>query len=496
MKWILKTLFVLTLLISGHTAFGADKYVCNSGAGTMDGSTQANCYNNWFPNNSLSAGDTLYVCGTISTSSTLFLQDAGTVSSYITIRGDCPNNPGELDGLNTSDPLLQLGTAGNAASFVDIRNLTIKNSHPTTGECITDSSLGAGGGFNKFTNLIVTDCGTYNILMQKPSPTVQDSLINYCNDDCIGGTTGATDVTVKNNTFDHFSNGGTTGDAIFLNNGTPTSTVLIENNTIYWDDDDSTKQGMIVGVATGTMTIRNNDIISRTGTLANHGITITAGTIVNVYGNYCYGMKACITHFADSSEGIDGTLNIYSNVANNSQYVTQINASIGAPIVNIYNNTGHSLGTRGIEAFGTGALTVSNNSVGMEASTTALYVSATVGSFAGNANNYYTEGATTNIVQNFECGSVYNSVTLYKAGCTSVEQNSIASDPQFTGMTSLIRDTSFRLGGTSPLRGAGTHLPGNLTDYLGRRFEYTPSIGAYEVGSRDFSNTRSFRLGL
>lgn len=494
MKWIFKTLFVLTLLISSHTAFGAVKYVCNAGAGTADGSTQANCYNNWFPNNALSAGDIVYVCGTISTTTSLLMQDAGTASNYITIDGNCPGAPGTLDGNNTADPVLQLGTAGNAASFVEVKNLTIKNAQPATGECITDSSLGAGGGFNKFTNLNVNTCGNYGILLQKPSPTVSNSTISYCNDDCIGGTTGATDVTIRNNTFDHFSMGGTTGDAIFLNNGTPTSTVYIERNTIYWDNDNSTKQGMIVGIATGTLNVGYNKIISRTGTVANHGIVITAATIANVYGNYCYGMKACVTHFSDSNEGIDSTLNIWGNIANGSQYIAQMNPSIGSPNINIYNNSGYGIGTRGIEATAGGAIMVSNNNVNLNASTTGLYISASVGSFAGDGNNYYSVLPPAVFIQNFECGSTYSTVALYKVGCTSVEQFSMSSDPQFTSPT-LSRNSpyGFRLYGTSPLRGAGVHI-GNYLDYLERNFEYTPSIGAFESGKGDFNGTRSFRF--
>lgn len=491
MKWILKTAFIFLLCFSAHTSYGATKYVCNSGAGTMDGSTQANCYNNWFPNNAISAGDTLYVCGAISTTSTLFIQDAGTASSYITIRGDC-SDPGSLNGNGVADPVLQLGTAGNAASFVELLNLTVTNSHPSTGECITDSSLGAGGGFNKFTSLNVNTCGTYGLLLQKPSPTVSNSEISYCNDDCVGGTTGATYVTIRGNTFHHFSMGGTTGDAIFLNNGTPTSTVYIERNTIYWDNDNSTKQGMIVGMATGTLNVGYNNLISRTGTIVNHGITITAATVANVYGNYCYGMKACITHFADSNEGVDDTLNIYGNIANGSQYIAQINPSIGSPTINIYNNTGYGLAGRGIEVTAGGAVDVSNNSVSVVSSTTALYISASVGSFTGNNNNYYNEGLTTNFIQNFECGSTYQSISAYKLGCASVEQRSLSVRPQFRIDTPRSRN-EFRLYPSSPLIGAGIKMPGKMMfDNGGRSYNYVPAIGAWEYGSRDFANYMQF----
>jgi hypothetical protein len=236
-----------------------------------------------FADNKFAAGDVLYVCGEINTDSALLFNDPGVAGNPIIINGNCPSDPGILDGNDTSTPVLQLGTAGEPASYVTIRNLTVRDSAVTAASsCILDSSLGAGGGFNTIEDSTITDCGYYGILGQKPSLTIDSNVIDGCVDDCIGISSAGLSPTITNNTISNFSTGTTTGDALFLNNAAAGSNPVISNNTCYWDTAASTKQCFIVGVASGTLLARGNQCIARVATVDNHCFAIMAATLLPV----------------------------------------------------------------------------------------------------------------------------------------------------------------------------------------------------------------------
>lgn len=77
----------------------------------------------------------------------------------------------------------------------------------------------------------------------------------------------------------------------------------------------------------------------------------------------------------------------------------------------------------------------------------------------------------------------YSAFSSYQSD-SSVDANSIQSDPLFVGGTSSSTATGFRLSPSSPLISAGTYV-GNYTDYSGMKFNnLKPSIGAYETTRR------------
>lgn len=421
----MRKFLLLTLVFISQQSFATDHFVCQTAQGAQDGTTAANCKTWSFSDNEFAAGDTLYVIGTLDRATTYVFDDLGTAASPITIRGDYPGSvPGVLSNSTnaTATPTLQLGTAGEPASYVIVRNLTVQNSS-ATGPCILDSSLGAGGGFNQFINLNLNHCGTYALLEQKPNATVDNVRFSYCNDDCFGASSAGISATVKNSTFSYFSQATTTGDAIFINTAQLLSDVNILNNTIYWDNNTSTKQSFIGGVDTGNLRIIGNKFISRAKTIVNHAISIESAGNADVAYNYCEGFRACVTHFSSGALGVDNNLNIYGNVAVGSQNLVLISTTVGTPTINIFGNVCTDCRYRGIEVAGTGTiLNAYDNYINMRSGAVALYVSANIASFAGDRNNYYPAG--TGFIQNYVCGSTHSTLASYKAACSSVEQSS------------------------------------------------------------------------
>lgn len=482
---------LLILLLLSFEAGAATRYVTTTGAGATDGSSEANAYAGWadIPGNTFSAGDVLCVIGEINSDTTMKFTDAGSAGNPIIIRGDCTDNPGILDGNNTADPVFQLGDAGLAASYVRVQSLTVRDSHPTTGECITDSSLGAGGGFNEFIDLHVTDCATYNLLLQKPSPTVSDSLIDYCGDDCIGTTSAATSPTITDNIFQYFSVRTLTGDAIFINDAAASSNPVVTGNTCYWDGTGLEKQCFIIGVASGTVTVSDNAMIARVPTSTNHAIAITAATDAYVERNYCEGFNACVTHFAVTAEGIDGSLYARSNIANGSQYAVLFTTSVGTPSLYADNNSGADL-VNGLRATATVAanLYVRNNSFRLDGSGgDALYVANAHNSYTGSNNNFGPDAAS--FIENYECGgSTYATAAAYVAACAQ-EVGTTSSDPALLGGTSPTTAEGFIPTNTALFR-TGAKV-GDYNDFSGCRFAAPPSIGAYEMACGGRGVTRS-----
>jgi hypothetical protein len=227
-------------------------------------------------------------------------------------------------------PPLTAGLGGDV-SYVRLRGLTVRSSHPTTGDCILDSSLGAGGGYNEFVDLTVTDCGNYAWHGQKPYPLIDGGTYSYCGDDCIAVNNLAVYPTIRNATIEYISTRTATGDGIAVYDTPATSDVLIEKNRCYWDFTGLEKQCFIVGVQAGTVTIRGNSFVARVSAANNHAIAVTAATNAYVEHNYCDGWEACVTHFNVATEGIDGAMYVRSNVAKGSQYAVLFTPSVGTP---------------------------------------------------------------------------------------------------------------------------------------------------------------------
>lgn len=486
---------VLLLCSVWGQAWGATTYwVSNAGAGAADGTSQANAWAGWTSVNqtTVSAGDTLCVDGQITLGATATWNKTGSVGSTITIKGNCTGaTQGVLDATGVTCPALQIGNASNT-KYIILDHLTIQNCTASAGQGIVMFRSAGGGDHNTVQYSTIQNGGYYGLLSQQQSATVTYSTIQHCYDDCLGFTNLALNPVVSYNTIRDFSTGTTTGDAIFTNDSALLSTVLVEGNTIYWDEAGSTKQGFVGGVDTGTVIIRNNQFYSTVDSSANHAISVNGAGVAYVYGNYCEGYKACAAHFTSTAGvGIDTAMYVYGNIANGSEYISQIAVTVGNPSFYIYNNTGISLGTRGIDlsgTAGTGVMSVYNNHI--QADSIALYVSNTVASYAGDGNNFYPEGV--GFVQNYECGTTYATLAAYKAGCAAVDQSSLSTLGGFVAGPVPTTASGFKLKVGSALRRTGKGLGIPVSDYAGRPFyPSAPSIGAYEVTSNSEATDRT-----
>lgn len=468
------------LLVAWGQAWAVTYYVTPTGAGATDGTPFTDAFAGWtdIPANTFSAGDVLCVVGELNSDTTMSFTDAGSAGNPIIIAGDCPEGAGILDGNNLAAPVLQLGTAGNAASYVRLRGLTIRDSNPTTGDCILDSSLGAGGGFNEFINLTVTDCGNYAWHGQKPNPTIIGGTYSYCGDDCIVPNTLAVNPTILNTTIEYISTRTATGDGIAIYDQPGTSNPLVQGNRCYWDFTGKTKSCFIIGVANGRVVIMDNVLIARVPSPTNHAISITAGTDVYALGNYCEGWNACITHYSTTAEGIDSALYVRGNVAEGSQYAVLFTTSVGTPSLYAEHNSGGGL-VNGLRATATVAanLFARNNTFRLDGSGgDALYVANTHNSYTGSNNNFGPEGAS--FIENYECGgSTYATAAAYVAACTQ-EVGTTSSVPGWMGGDSPDSVMGFCLTPDSPLLGAGTYIGAYATGYRGKDLGKPPAIGA------------------
>lgn len=497
----MKRLALALALMMSAPAWGATYYVTQTGAGTTDGTTEANAFAGWsdIPGNTFVAGDVLCVVGQVSSAAKMSFTDNGVAGNPVIIRGDCTGNPGILDGQNTAAPVLQLGEAGLNASYVRMQNITVRNSDPTSidGDCIRDSSLGAGGGFNEFINVTATDCGMYAIRLQKPNPTIIGGEYSHCGDDCIHLISVTTNPTIRGALIEYISERTTDGDGIGIYDTAGTSNVLIEDVDCYWDFAGKAKSCFIVGVASGSVVIRNNRLIARVPITENHAISVTAGTTVDVTGNWCDGWDGCVAHYNVTAEGVDSEMNVRSNVARGSLVMAEITPSVGSAVFRVENNSGSNL-RAGLFASTTAtpSLVVRNNTFRLAPGSTgdALYVSANYASYTGSNNNFGPEAA--GFIENYECGgAAYATMSAYVAACTQ-EVGTTALDPRLVGGANPTTPEGFRPGPDSPLCAAGTAVNRGLNDFRGVNFAGIPAIGAIECGVPRVSMGASNRVEM
>jgi len=222
----------------------------------------------------------------------------------------------------------------------------------------------------------------------------------------------------------------------------------------------------------------NNKFFARVSAPSNHAISITAGTDVFVEGNYCDGWNACVTHYAVTAEGIDGSLYVRGNVAKGSQYAVLLTTSVGTPSLYVDDNSGGGL-VNGLRATATVAanLYARNNTFRLDGSGgDALYVANAHNSYTGSNNNFGPEGAS--FIENYECGgSTYATAAAYVAACTQ-EVGTTSSVPGWMGGDSPDNVMGFCLRPDSPLLGAGTYIGAYATGYRGKDLGKPPAIGA------------------
>lgn len=480
----------LILVLAAGPAQAATWYVTQAGAGAADGTSYANAFAGWSDINmaGLSAGDTVIICGTVSSASKMSITKAGTSGSPITFTGLCPPEgstaTGVLDGLNTATPVLQLSEAGLDASYVTLEDLEIKNSRQQAGDnCLIASSLGGGVGYNIFSRLTVHHCGGGNgVIFQKPNPTLEDSTVYDVGGDAVGFSSAGTNAIIRRNTVSEFSTLYTYGDAIACAEDVA-SGALIQDNVVIFNVLTSVKQGIVCGNnGTGAVIIEGNTVTAPVSTEDNHGISFVSGKGI-IRNNTITGFSGCVAIFT----GAITTLDITGNACFDSMYTVFISTVAGSPTFNIVNNTGynvkHGLSTHA--TISTPTLTHYNNLYRLASSSTgyAMFVSANTVSYTGNNNLVYPPH--TGMIFNGICGGgTYDTLAAYQAACAQ-DAATLGTDPLTT--------TTGRLFPASPARRAGRYSP-LCIDARGRVCpSESQNIGAYQSTSGDPAATRAVR---
>lgn len=313
---------------------------------------------------------------------------------------------------------------------------------------------------------------------------------------------------VENNVISVTATGGTVNDtdAIMISSTDPNTRAngaIVRNN--YVTCNSPVTRCISIGIDAATPSFIDNAQVygnTVTGTYYNgvatpHGISTGLVNNAQVYRNYVVGSAAAIL----SGNGTNAK--IYSNVVRGAPYAGLL--AKGNTSATFFNNTiimddtvlGAKFGTYGcLEVAAQGATNTvqtnfSNNNCYVANGTGWKYVvqDSSQAGVSYNDNNYFSlVGLTTPWSLN---GTGTTSLESWKFLAENTATN---LNPLFTGGAYPSSQYGVRLSGASPLRAIGAHIYGNPTDYLGRYFEYTPSVGAFEAGARDFVNTRSFAL--
>ncbi len=530
MKWIFKTLFVLALIVSSHTAFGATVYIDCSCSTNGDGTGQtcgASGPKN-APVTTVSAStDYKYkagvTCDLASTAITIN-QNAVTISSYGT--GSKP----VITGGSTAYPIVLNSTIGSSISGIEITNgssgaLNVNGSAVNSlvdGLDISTSLIGfivdsAGISGLTLQNMDITCTGASsictNVSTNGGGVTFRDSSVtltatNKSSANLIGLRLNGTSTLVDNVSIDggdigleiRTTDGHIVRNSLVQNSATSgirmrdTSNNLIENNQVtgVWNGryyNDGAGAGANGGTGAGIDLIDISDACGNNIVRRNHIHNVFQGILDQCdveggnkyYSNIIYDyLVNGISYQSDGAEGL---------IANNTIYHTPYDPVSTAGHGIVIQNGSVTTQARIVNN------TITCDAIGSNVQCINLPLSAATGPTYINNNNYYplngTPVATLGGV-NYATLALFQTALQADVDTTGDDSMSLSVNPYFTGGTSPVSKYGYRLSGDSTLRGAGTHV-GSYTDLLGRPFEYTPSIGALEVGSRDFSSTRSFR---
>jgi hypothetical protein len=500
-----KILFILLIIISlASPAFTADYYIAQTAAGDADGTSCANADAiadlTWGAGNMVAAGDTLHLCGTIT--STLTVGASGSAGQPITILfesgaklsqgegtawggGTSPSTSAAIyaasksyitiDGgtngiIENTDNGTGLGVAVNShgigmsgVSNIVIKNLTVKEIYKRTPRSDVDSNAyGVGIWINNGSNITVNNNSVYGAYY------------------CLAFTASTGDPSglyVHHNNLSQMS----TGIKISLIGNTNYSNLNIYNNRIFdsyvWDGSWATSTwhhrdgihtwGKYADKTLGTLSIYNNTFDGDWGAQATWTNPRVTGFIYTT--DYTTPVLIYNNLFAPT----DGT---YTN--------GWIDAhTYGTGTIGIYNNTFSGIGK-----------TVSNGSViylttaGSWTATIQNNIFSTLKSCIYNPTSNATITSDNNIFYDIaNVGHIgttwYSSLSSWQGylggGCPSAtgnDCNSVTTDPKF------VSSSDFSLQEDSPAIDSGDDLSASFTtDILGNT-RSTFDIGAYEYG--------------
>ena len=486
-----KYLILLIVLLFSTPLFAADYYVAQSAAGSGNGSNCANADAiadlTWGAGNMVAAGDTLHLCGTISSTlvigasgsagnpiTVLFEEDAkfskalwgatttaaiyATGRSYITINGGTNGiieNTANGTGLDnhTDSTGIYLVQAGN---FI-IKDLTIQNIYVRTADS-DDSQKGTKG---------IWAINTRN------NNTVDNVTITYAEQGVHYYSAGATadGLTIKNCDISRVS----TGVVVVMGSAHDYLNVVVENNRIYdlhyWD-----------GCWSSCTVWHHNDGIHTWGNYGSGAnklqLTIRSNIIGGDFGQHTTSWIYLTDYTSD--------VYIYNNLlyttgeAPSGGYIGL--HSYGTATAKIYNNTikgraSNNTGGTGIYTIGsnsTWTVDISNNII--NSCYIGIYDVGKATTITSDYNIFYSVG---NIGRN--SAAWYATIASWRTflgGCPGAgnECNGLTADPKF------VSSSDFSLQSDSPAINAGADLSASFTtDILGNtRSDF--DIGAYEYG--------------
>lgn len=488
-----KILLIISLILFALPVYAADYYIAQSAAGSGDGSDCANAKAianlTWGAGNMGVAGNTIHLCGTITTTLTigasgsagnpitiLFEEDAklskalwgatttaaiySTAKSYITIDG---GTNGVIENLANGTGLVNhtdsTGIYLVQASNFTIKDLTIQNIYVRTADS-DDSQRGTKGIWS---------------INTRSKNVVDNVTVTFAEQGIHFYSSGATadGLTIKNCDISKVS----TGIVVAMNSAHDYTNVVIEDSSIYdlyyWD-----------GCWDSCTVWHHNDGIHTWGNYGSGAnkiqITVKNNIIGGDFGERTTGWIYLSNYTSD--------VHIYNNLlyttgekpANG--YIT-LNSK-GTAAANIYNNTikgaaANNTGGNGIYFTGSSAqwtVDIRNNVI--TSCYTGIYDSTTTPTIIiSDYNDFYNNGSTGRVG-----GSWYTTVANWQTalgGCPNSNNDcsSITDDPKF------VSSSDFRLQEGSPAIGAGDDSVSTYftTDILGNaRSDY--DIGAYEYG--------------
>jgi hypothetical protein len=442
-----------------------------AGAGSANGSSYANAYVGWAGINKdvFNPGDTLIVCGVVSSATAMVWDPAGSPGAPITLTGRCPEEAGTLgvlDGQGTATPTLKV-----RYSYVNVQDMTIRNSGPGgAGDCLMLSSDGGGPGFNILSRLTIRHCGNEGVHSQKPFTTLQDSDLRDIGQNGIEINSLATDFQALRNHVENWATLNVNGDGIECNMNLE-GNITIRQNTIVFNNFNSHKQGIICGNSGGgTVLIEENIVTAPIPALTHNGIAMTRGVAI-VRQNTVNGFYGGFVAFNDTSSSIT-SVTVSGNDFGSNYFGVRLAISHGPSTFNIYNNTGVNV------SYGLSVQNVSGIPITINHFNNIWSLDATGGYginipanviYKGNANIITPERP--GYLINAGCGgSAYSTMAAYKAACAQ-EISSSSADPLLL--------PSHGLQASSPAKNAG------IATALCRGIEghaccLPPDIGAYQ----------------
>lgn len=272
--------------------------------------------------------------------------------------------------------------------------------------------------------------------------------------------------------------------------GLTSDNCVIRGNTLT----NKTVSGQMASIGTDANSVGNN--LSLNGLIEDNRIYCTqdatdihgAGIFWNNGGvvrrNY---VENCGIGVIGKDQNVGGLF--YANIINDQwQQGLYSKGSNGVRFINNSVFTGNGVGLPVVigadsSTSSTNAVLVNNLLFGNSNATQTLLTTASSQTIAqAAANDWYGFGTTSWTY----LGTVYGSLSEWNT--VSPSGTDLAVNPVFNNYPN-----DLRLYSTSPLRQAGIRV-GDYTDYRGRYFNYKPSIGAFEVGSGDFSTVRQWAI--